>query len=251
MSRAAWLICTLVGLLSVGTVALAQVSESPVKDLTPHGMRKPPPVPANLPGPPDTDPRNLNGVYASAAAGPSLGAFPGGGPPNAGPPGVGPPAGPPPRPPRTNDPYDQCMPSISVGAPGNPGIIVQTPGRLTFIGEGNNNVRRIYLDEKFPEKLIPTRMGYSIGHWEGDTLVIETRGLKTNAVAPSMTTVTRIVERLHRGTDGKLIESKATVDGVDAQGNPQSITSEVSMDWRPDQVPIEVVCEEVQEYSFP
>ena len=43
---------------------------------------------------------------------------------------------------------------------------------------GPNSYRIIYLDGRsFPENIPPTNYGYSIGHWEGDTLVVETRGL--------------------------------------------------------------------------
>ena len=43
---------------------------------------------------------------------------------------------------------------------------------------GPNSYRIIYLDGRsFPQNIAPTNYGYSIGHWEGDTLVVETRGL--------------------------------------------------------------------------
>ena len=43
---------------------------------------------------------------------------------------------------------------------------------------GPNSYRIIYLDARaFPENITPTNYGYSIGRWEGDTLVVETRGL--------------------------------------------------------------------------
>jgi len=129
-------------------------------------------------------------------------------------------------------------------------MIIQTPGRLTFIGEGNNNVRRIYLDASFPQPLEPSRLGYSIGHWEDDTLVIETRGLRTNAVAPSMTSITRVIERLHKTNAGRTIESVSTIEGVDADGKSASLTMHGNMTWRPDQVPVEVVCEDVQNFAL-
>jgi hypothetical protein len=129
-------------------------------------------------------------------------------------------------------------------------MIVQTPGRLTFIGEGSNEVRRIYLDSKFPEPLIPTRLGYSIGHWEGDTLVIETRGFKTNAINPAMASITRVVERMSKADGGKTIESTATIESVGTDGKAATATRKGLMTWRPDMTPIEVACEEAQDYSF-
>jgi len=52
-----------------------------------------------------------------------------------------------------------------------------TPGRVTMTTE-RGLLRRIYTDGRpMPEKLEYTNTGTSIGHWEGDTLVIETKGI--------------------------------------------------------------------------
>jgi hypothetical protein len=56
-----------------------------------------------------------------------------------------------------------------------------TPGRLTIISESGPTVRRIYIDPKLrphdEEDLGPRFTGTSIGHWEGETLVVETTGI--------------------------------------------------------------------------
>lgn len=234
--------------LAMAAPVWAQVTDAPIKDLTPRGMRQPPPTPPNLP-PPNADAHDFNGAYASMGGGP--GGPPGGpgGPPGSAGPG-GPPPGPPPTRPKSNDRFVECMPSVSVGSAGSPGLIVQTPGRFTFIAEGNNEVRRIYMDSQFPEKLMPSRMGYSVGHWEGDTLVIETRGLKTNAIDPGMASITKVIERMHKTDGGKTIETSSTIEGLDSSGKAATANRKGSMTWRPDMVPIEVTCEEGQDYSF-
>lgn len=54
-----------------------------------------------------------------------------------------------------------------------------TPGKIVIIQEALMQVRRVYLDGRpFPDNPEPTYFGYSRGHWEGDTLVIETIGLQ-------------------------------------------------------------------------
>ncbi len=61
--------------------------------------------------------------------------------------------------------------------------ILHTPGRLTMIFEVDSQVRRIFLDrtEHLPfDELDPSYAGDSIGHWEGDTLVIDTTGFHTH-----------------------------------------------------------------------
>ncbi len=74
---------------------------------------------------------------------------------------------------------DHCFPT---GMPGymlithNAFELLVTPGRVTLLGEGDGNrLRRIYTDGRpHPEDPDPSFHGHSIGHWEGDTLVIDT-----------------------------------------------------------------------------
>jgi hypothetical protein len=63
--------------------------------------------------------------------------------------------------------------------------IFQVPGdRVTFVYEMNHQVRVILLDRPLPklESVIgdPKYNGHSVGHWEGDTLVVETTGFAYN-----------------------------------------------------------------------
>jgi hypothetical protein len=79
----------------------------------------------------------------------------------------------------TNDRVHQCYP------PGMPYIylqvfpmeVMQTPKEVVELFEYDHFVRHIYIDGKHPEDLTPTYDGDSIGHWEGDTLVVDTIGL--------------------------------------------------------------------------
>ena len=77
----------------------------------------------------------------------------------------------------TNDPVYACFP------PGTPRIyfhpfpmeIVQLPDRVMMVFEYDHLIRQIYTDGRgHSEALSPSWMGDSIGHWEGDTLVVET-----------------------------------------------------------------------------
>jgi hypothetical protein len=70
------------------------------------------------------------------------------------------------------------LPRSIWGAP-FPVEIVQTEGFINMLWEGYYQYRKIYL-EGFPrpEPILGTRMGYSVGHFEGDTLVIETTYLR-------------------------------------------------------------------------
>lgn len=68
--------------------------------------------------------------------------------------------------------------------------IMQTRDRITFFSELNDALRRVYLDGRKPtqEHLDdPTYAGYSTGHWEGDTLVVETVGLHPDSFIEGFT----------------------------------------------------------------
>ena len=56
---------------------------------------------------------------------------------------------------------------------------IQKPNQLTIIFEVNNETRRIYIGDRQvpPEKRLPSRAGYSAGHWEGNVLVVKTTDL--------------------------------------------------------------------------
>src|SRR5581483_9225473 len=56
--------------------------------------------------------------------------------------------------------------------------IIQTPGLIMMLVEADTSFRQIFTDgRKHPEDPQPTWLGYSVGKWEGDTLVVETIGL--------------------------------------------------------------------------
>jgi len=56
--------------------------------------------------------------------------------------------------------------------------IIQTPGIIAILFESYNHYRQIFLDGRpLPQPTQPSYMGYSVGKWEGDTLVIDTTGL--------------------------------------------------------------------------
>lgn len=80
------------------------------------------------------------------------------------------------------DPSTQCMPEgmpMIMGAI-FPLEILQTPGRVTVLAEFLTQTRRIHLDRPMPpvDELNPNFYGFSAGRWEGDTLVVTTKGVK-------------------------------------------------------------------------
>ena len=56
--------------------------------------------------------------------------------------------------------------------------MIVSENQVTILYEYNHTVRRVFLDQtEFPSDYPPSLVGYSIGHWEDDTLVVETRAL--------------------------------------------------------------------------
>jgi hypothetical protein len=84
--------------------------------------------------------------------------------------------------------------------------ILFTPGRVTMLGESDGNrLRRIYTDGRaHPDTPDPTFHGHSIGHWEGDTLVVDTVDILPQAPLAISEAVgvpndgdMRVTERIH------------------------------------------------------
>ena len=116
---------------------------------------------------------------------------------------------------------------MPAGAPRIPGSladqIVQTPKLLvTLRSDDVINAHQVYLDGRsFPKDLEPTWQGYSIGKWEGDTLVIDTIGLndKTWLNMFPHTGKLHITDRLRRLDLGHL-EVETTYDDPETFERP-------------------------------
>jgi len=70
--------------------------------------------------------------------------------------------------------------------------IVQTPGRLTILHEVAHNIRRIWLNRDHPKDVPLTFLGDSVGHWEGDTLVVDTVGFSPGFLNTPVRNSTRL-----------------------------------------------------------
>ena len=116
------------------------------------------------------------------------------------------------------------MPTVMWGIGGAAMEIVQQSQRVTLLSELANQSRRIFLDGRgFPAGVPDQRVGHSIGHWEGDTLVIETRKI-TEWHAPRWphSSEMRIVERW------SLKDASAfKITGLRPAGPPPKITGPV------------------------
>ena len=99
------------------------------------------------------------------------------------------------------------MPGTMTSTVSYPIEVLQTPGRVTMLAEFDMQQRRIFVDGRDfpPANYWTSRMGYSIGHWEGDTLVVETRFLSEYLMRSwPRTGNTQITERIYRANRDEL-----------------------------------------------
>jgi len=105
--------------------------------------------------------------------------------------------------------------------------IVQTPGLVLILNEYNKTYRQIFTDGRpLPKDPQPAWDGYSIGKWDGDTLVVETTGFRDgiwlDAFGDPLTDAAKVTERFHRVDYGHL-EIELTVDDPKAYTKPWTI----------------------------
>jgi hypothetical protein len=127
-----------------------------------------------------------------------------------------------------------------------PRRFIQVPGLLTVLYEGINPHRMIYTDgRKHVADPVPTWMGYSVGTWEGDTLVVDSRGFNDrtwlDAFGHPRTEAMHIVERLHRRDFGH-IDVQMTLEDPGAYTKPFIIRYTQTL--RPNMDILEYICAE-------
>jgi hypothetical protein len=147
--------------------------------------------------------------------------------------------------PAANDPTIFCMP---FGTPRNmlqtqyPLEIVQTPQRLMVVIQpnlANAEVRRIALDGRaLPEAPEPSWFGTSRGRWEGSTLVVETAGLREDAIVSENgmphSGQLRVIERLRIVNDRA--HGKVLIDDIelhDSQAYTAPLKTRRYYSWAP------------------
>ncbi|MEO8096906.1 MAG: hypothetical protein ABI811_04350 [Acidobacteriota bacterium] len=149
---------------------------------------------------------------------------------------------------QSQDPESACLPA---GVPRSTGLpyplrMLQTPGLITILYEGNvHTYRLILMDKQHPKDVNPTWMGHSIGHWEGNTLIVDTVGFNDKAwLDPGghiHTDQLHTVEHYTRLTENRL-QYEFTIDDPGAYTKPWgwSYVLEGHQDWEI----MEYVCNE-------
>jgi hypothetical protein len=122
------------------------------------------------------------------------------------------------------DPEANCLPAgIPRGSP-YPWRLVQTPTHYFLLFEGNiHSYRQIFMNAKHPADPDPTWFGHSVGHWEGNTLIVDTVGFNDkfwfDYVGHPHTEKLHTIERYTRTDEGHLA-IEVTIDDPGAYTQP-------------------------------
>jgi hypothetical protein len=110
-----------------------------------------------------------------------------------------------------------------------PRKIIQTPDLIVMLYEANYGVRQIFMDGRplpEPDEVLPWWYGYSIGHWEGDTLVVQSTGFRDggwlDVTGSPLTDQGKITERFQRLNYGNM-QIDVTIDDPKAYTKPFTV----------------------------
>ena len=116
-------------------------------------------------------------------------------------------------------PKERCWP---IGVPGFvlypalPVYFLQTPKEVVMIWEQDHQVRHVYLNQAHSPRVSPSWFGESVGHYEGDTLVVDTVGITTKTQIDNYQTPhteqLHVIERFHMTEGGKTLEVNVHVE---------------------------------------
>ncbi len=141
-----------------------------------------------------------------------------------------------------------CLPQgiPKIAAAPAPWKIIQSDWNIVILHEAFNLWRQVFLDgRQFAEDLNPSWLGYSIGKWDGDTLVVDSKGFngKTwlDQAGKPTTEALHVTERYRRKNFGTM-EIQITIDDPKAYTKPWTVTEEFRLVLNTDL--LEFICNE-------
>jgi len=146
-----------------------------------------------------------------------------------------------------DNPEAYCLPmgNVQFHTQGAPRKLIQTPDVVVILYEASMGIRQIFTDgRKLPtDDPQPWWYGYSVGRWEGDTLVVETSGLRDDGwldvFGTPLTDAAKLTERFRRPTYGRM-EIDVTIDDPKSYTAPWTVR--VNQRIMPGQELLEFVC---------
>jgi hypothetical protein len=146
------------------------------------------------------------------------------------------------------DPDANCLPQgvPRIGAAPAPWKIVQTDDLIVVVHEAFSLWRQIFTDgRKLGDTFNPSWLGYSAGRWEGNTLVVDTRGFNGRSwldqVGKPTTDKLHVIERYTRKDFGHM-DLEITIDDPGAYTKPWTVKQNLTL--LPDTELLEFICNE-------
>ncbi len=122
--------------------------------------------------------------------------------------------------------------------PAQPTFILQQPKEITMLWQMDQQVRHIYMSVPHSANPKPSWYGESVGHYEGDTLVVDTIGQNTKTFIDNYRTPhsdrLHVVERFHLVEGGKTLQADITIEDPVALAQPLHVMHQ----WRKVQGPM-------------
>jgi hypothetical protein len=148
-----------------------------------------------------------------------------------------------------DNPDAHCLPLglMQLHTHPQPRKIIQSPALIVILYEAQAGIRQIFLDGRSLPKpdAQPWWYGYSVGHWDGDTLVVETSGFRDDVwldvEGSPLTNTGKMTERFRRVNYGNL-EIDVTVE--DPHVYSKAWTVKIKQRLLPDTELIEFICNE-------
>jgi len=148
-----------------------------------------------------------------------------------------------------DNPDAHCLPLglMQLHTHPQPRKIIQAKNVIVILYEAQAGVRQIFMDGRsLPGKdALPWWYAYSIGRWDGDTLVVETNGFRDDTwldvEGSPLTNTGKMTERFRRPTYGSL-EIEVTVEDPKAYTKPWTV--KIDQRLLPDTDLIEFICQE-------
>jgi hypothetical protein len=113
-------------------------------------------------------------------------------------------------------PRNQCWPEQVPFAFANYGMqVIQQPDKVTILYPFDHQFRQVRLNQPHPAHVTPSWYGDSVGHYEGDTLVVDTVGIKIGPFSMIDWYGTPFTEALHLVERYRLLDYNATMEAIE------------------------------------
>jgi hypothetical protein len=139
--------------------------------------------------------------------------------------------------------------------------LLQTPDEVLLLYVNDHKVRHVRLNVPHPEHAMPTWQGDSVGHYEGDTLVVDTVGIKKGPFSSIDRYGTPFSEKLHVVERYRLIEGAVAAEAIrkhrrtfrtnDAPVRFDGYGAEIDLDAKQKALQVEVIVDDPGAFTMP